>query len=744
MKRLREIFLKSSSKYSLMTWIVFISTIMFTTIVISVVLYQNFERVTLNTITSLNHELSIQADSVSNHIQEVIEISGMQTFYNPLVSRLRQAKMIKNFDVIAGIRELNAFASSNPYVHSVYVYNGRQDCIYATSDSVSDNSIRFKDQDAVKLFKNCKPEDRLTPIFRTINKPNSDGVQNVYTYIMYELNSDGKSIDNGLIINIYSDWISQVLLQTDSGSNTLIIDKSGNMIANSMNSIHDIDWKDRHNIKNILVSNNGNGYFIDSSRPEKMLYIYSKLNCNDWYLFRIAPYSECMQGLSELKEKTLSIIMLIFLMGAGISLIMLMRIYIPFNKMLHSIAKVNNESSEDMNSILKNLDFIVENALDTAQTKESYASLLKSEFLKQLLKDPVPQAENIKQNFKMYNIHLDLNNPITFLMVCGDRLDEYMKIIRDIATQAIVEGIFMNGDSILLLQSVDIDSLHYICGQIHSISNCNLVAYSKPIYEIRNLKKCYNRMCEVISFHIFYPDCPVLSESILDNKLEDNIYPVKLESDLISALKGGKSDQAKKKYDLILATMLNYRYNTIMFTFKRLYLTVLSLYKNLFGQENDESLPSTIEALDDKFNMVHNFDEITAIFFYMFDCISKQVEYNKQSRNVRLIEQLKSRIKNSYSDPNLSPQSLADEIGISCSYLGKLFHSFEGISISEYIKQVRIEQAKHLLCFSNFSIKDIANQIGFANIQYFYTLFKKNTQKTPREYRFVMRKDVKD
>jgi len=739
MNWLRKMFSKRSSKYTFITWVSFFGTILLTTIVISVVLYQNFERINLNAISSINKELSIQADNISSYIQGVIKISGMQTFYNPSVSKLRVGKNIKNFDMIMGIRELNSFASSNPSIHSVYVYNGQQDYIYATADNVSDSTDRFADQEAVKLLKNCKPEDRLVPTFRTIYGTNLSEGQDVYTFIMYELKTDGRSFDNALIINVYSDWINNILFQSNSYLDALIVDKDGHIVASTENVEKSISEFDGLNIRKILDSGDENGYIIAHSSFEKMVYLYAKLTCNDWYYIRIMPYSECMKDLSALKTKTFSIVIFVFIAGLGISLIMLMRIYIPFRKIILSLSKAIKGNNQDVDFILENIDYLVEDAMNTSKTKESYAALLKEEFLKQLLKGPVPQMENIARNFKQYNINLSLDEPFTLLIIQGDKLKDYIDVLKSIAPKAAVEGVLMSGYSILLLQFIDSQDIERICSHIQGAAHAGLVAYSKPIYGYSNLKKSYIRMCEVAAFHIFYPDQAVLSEKMLDQKLKDNVYPDKMESELISELKCGNLEQAKKQFNLILKEMLNYRYNTILFTFKRLYLTVMSLYKDICGFENEETLPATLEALEDKFHSIQNFQEITVIFFDFFERICQQIEYNRQSKNAKLVEYVKRRIAESYSDPNLSPQQLSDEIGMSCPYLVKLFKSSEGVSISSYIKEVRIEKAKDLLRASNFSIKDIADQVGFANSQYFFTLFKNSTNKTPKEYRLIVR-----
>ena len=69
------------------------------------------------------------------------------------------------------------------------------------------------------------------------------------------------------------------------------------------------------------------------------------------------------------------------------------------------------------------------------------------------------------------------------------------------------------------------------------------------------------------------------------------------------------------------------------------------------------------------------------------------------------------------------------------NYLCALFKSKMGITIGDYINNFRVEKATVLLKNTNFSITDIASQVGFDDPGYFTRVFKKHTGVTPREFR---------
>lgn len=84
---------------------------------------------------------------------------------------------------------------------------------------------------------------------------------------------------------------------------------------------------------------------------------------------------------------------------------------------------------------------------------------------------------------------------------------------------------------------------------------------------------------------------------------------------------------------------------------------------------------------------------------------------------------------------DISLDTIADSFGINKVYLAKIFKEKFGQSVNEYIRELRIEKAKKLLCQYNICINDIAQQLGFNNPQTFYNTFKRYVGVSPGKYR---------
>ena len=79
--------------------------------------------------------------------------------------------------------------------------------------------------------------------------------------------------------------------------------------------------------------------------------------------------------------------------------------------------------------------------------------------------------------------------------------------------------------------------------------------------------------------------------------------------------------------------------------------------------------------------------------------------------------------------------TLAEYTGLSESYLSRVFKQNLGISISDYIREKKIEKATHLLRYSDKPIVDIANYLSFSSQSHFIQIFENYTGLTPKKYR---------
>ncbi|MDE6167625.1 MAG: AraC family transcriptional regulator, partial [Acetatifactor sp.] len=77
----------------------------------------------------------------------------------------------------------------------------------------------------------------------------------------------------------------------------------------------------------------------------------------------------------------------------------------------------------------------------------------------------------------------------------------------------------------------------------------------------------------------------------------------------------------------------------------------------------------------------------------------------------------------------------AQYIGLSPSYLSRIFKAETGISLNQYLNQIRISKAKKLLRHTELRLLDIASLTGFEDQSYFTKVFRRITGISPLAYR---------
>ena len=109
-------------------------------------------------------------------------------------------------------------------------------------------------------------------------------------------------------------------------------------------------------------------------------------------------------------------------------------------------------------------------------------------------------------------------------------------------------------------------------------------------------------------------------------------------------------------------------------------------------------------------------------------------EKKRKNKEEFIIDDVMNIINNDYRE-NIGLEVIARRLGISPNYLGGLFKKYVGKRFTEVLRSVRMKKAEELLLSGEDNIVDIAKAVGYDNISYFCTVFKKTHGISPMEYR---------
>ncbi len=100
----------------------------------------------------------------------------------------------------------------------------------------------------------------------------------------------------------------------------------------------------------------------------------------------------------------------------------------------------------------------------------------------------------------------------------------------------------------------------------------------------------------------------------------------------------------------------------------------------------------------------------------------------------RLIEEARAFIRSRFRE-NIDLQTVADHLYLSASYFSDRFSKETGVTFTDYVKSVRVGEAKRLLAQTRVSVAEIGRRVGYEEPTTFLRAFKKVTGVSPSSFR---------
>ena len=105
-----------------------------------------------------------------------------------------------------------------------------------------------------------------------------------------------------------------------------------------------------------------------------------------------------------------------------------------------------------------------------------------------------------------------------------------------------------------------------------------------------------------------------------------------------------------------------------------------------------------------------------------------------KGNNDALMDRIMKSVNANMSNPDFDVEMLTQDVGISRAQLHRKMKEITGIPTSEFIRNLRLEQAARLIREKKVNITQVAYSVGFNNQTHFSTVFKKHFGMTPTEY----------
>lgn len=676
----------------------------------------------LDALTQISYLNTIIEDTSNALVSQLLTDNG-------LIYLMTARQRPEQIEELSHIQRLCAYRFAAPFVHSIYLINGENNIIYSTTDRRIYQYDNFFDQEVFTLLRENRTGidgivQRIVPRETPLGY---DAPSYTYLYrLNYYASSLEKDIPSSICVNINSSWITDVMSDMDAvkQSDLLIVDNTGRIIAQTAQRCG-LPKADYSIIAaRVHAQESARGYFVDETLSEDCLVSYLYEENTRCQLVRVLPYKEISAPVRAMRTLALRVACLMLLAGVLLALVLSRRLYRPFFRMQEANRQLHTERSRlavvEQQALLRS--YLTTPVRSTpARRSPPWSAYAERVVLLVTARSANPinisaLDEAIRRTLGT-EIHVWLSDAVgkTYPFVFAATPAQLLDTVRE-ALENARSALEAAAEAELLLALSDTQP-------------CD-----------GRLAALFEQASDLIHYRIFYEDRFLLTTEVLENRTAQIDFTAfrTHETQLNLYLSAGETDKAKDLLNKMLTLCSCDVYHN--FLNRMLYLAIVTFNTlNALESSVNGTVTSHMEAFTKELNACNSIQEISEAFFSRFDEISTLQEVRRSAvradRTQETVDTVMQTIREHYGDPNLSQATIADSLGRSSAHLGRLFKSTYGVSISACIMSVRIESAKQLLTATDKSVSEIAEEVGFANANYFYTCFKHETGITPSVYR---------
>lgn len=156
------------------------------------------------------------------------------------------------------------------------------------------------------------------------------------------------------------------------------------------------------------------------------------------------------------------------------------------------------------------------------------------------------------------------------------------------------------------------------------------------------------------------------------------------------------------------------------------------IYRQL--EKKYENNKEEFYPLDDILQMVKESENLNVLMEQLQRFCINTSDILQTSTTDNVVMRIVSYMEKNY-DKDLKLETLSKVFSYNSAYLGKIFKKYVGENFNNTLDKIRIENAKRLLLESDLKVYQVSEKVGYSNIDYFYSKFKKHVGISPKEYK---------
>lgn len=584
---------------------------------------------------------------------------------------------------------------------------------------------------------------------------------------VYSLNTMASSIKGNIVVNVYEDRIQDNIhpaVDLDDGQNVFLLDRQGTIISHAKRNYLGRDETESAYYQKIMNNSDPSGFFFMDNGGERYLYSYVRSDFNDWIYVGTQSMDSLMEEVVLQHQILLLKIGVIIVAVIAVLVLAVYRLLRPMKALVETVTeaqfipekkhynevvyvsevfdKIKNQTKA-LNALLQEKEtdvqrFALRELMNGERLSEDYTNELKHLF-------PYNQFMVAIVEFDNKEMYLDRYN--------AEEIKFFRLWIHDWVQERLSdEGVAVAGvryastSSAIIINIKEYDEgmipkrLRQTFGQLQKellvkTSFSVSIGISRLHAELHGAVICVDEAGEALKNKLTLGQGSIIFWKSNMKEYRQYFYPYKSEERIINYLRMRQLDAIEQELVDIRSQILSHE--------NLAHDNILLIYNQLVGitlkylVENNLNSGKIFGHYSNVYSIIARKDTIEAIESFLlefYDGIIKYISHNDSPIEVGHCERIVAYLNEHYREEILFDK-MAEELGISYSYMRKIIKESTGMSLIDCLNTRRIEEAKKILPNSSEGMETIALELGYNNVQSFNRYFKKFEGIAPGKFR---------
>jgi AraC-like DNA-binding protein len=738
-------------------------------------IYYSAERRVLSMQVEANQKLMSQVKHNLTYMNEIIHNLSFNLFYDNELMPLLDGRDYDMMDIIRANNRLLKVLNSSSFLHSIVVYNSQIQDMYA----VGSNGLETKNSPLAGPLLHYLMTEEHIPRMQLIpmNLSRSGEGIDFFSFVIFGSYGTYRTDESALVLNIDPEWIYNNLKAVNElaspQSAVFLTDREGTVFLPGRLEEELLSAEGSRELSDTLQGESEPlGSFRLKDGDAVFFATYMSVGIYDWRVVSLQPYDELVGGIKEMRTAIVSAAVVFLLASVVVSVWISRRLYDPVDRMLRQIRIAKEVDDSVLYPVRDELTYVTESyrqmtsKLKAVQVeKEGAMQIVSSYNLRRLITDSRSfREEDFLQCRESSSWRIPPEGAYLLAVILIDdfaalsavhpesRLHLYQFAVANIAAELFAadfngECVQMNHEHSVLLLSLKrqvessripamplLKRLQEIVADYYKLSLT--IALSEVIADYRDISDAYSE-AQLYSMHrLLFGRGQLISRSMVESNLtqEEISFPADAEKKLGDGLRRNDRDQVEQSITELFEHLREFHIDHIQHGLLHLVQLVRMTVKEI-NANRVQAIHYDWSSANRRIVEQETLEEARLLLLDLCRSIGDKMVNMEQEKNRALMDTVKSIIEANYTDMNLSLQSIASMLRLTPAYVGKLFREVETQSISDYINEIRLNQALVQLESKHCSIKEVMEKIGYSSESTFFKLFKKRFGVTPKEYR---------